>query len=213
MSKINLSLARARRLADKVAAELAPVCDRIEIAGSVRRGAAIVGDLELVAIPKRRGLLPDHGASLLDEKLVALVSDGRLVRDQGGERYKRFGIPAVQGLNLDLFISCADRWGVIFALRTGPADFSKALVTPRKYGGRLTDGLAVHDGRVWPASNVFRGMIDAKGYHGPFVQTSGKPLDTPEELDFLHMAGGWYEPAERRANQPIQDCFKWSNAG
>ena len=47
-----MPLAFATTLAKKLVDELAPYCQRIEIAGSVRRQSAEVGDIELVAIPK-----------------------------------------------------------------------------------------------------------------------------------------------------------------
>lgn len=43
----------AQRLAEQLLSELAPVCERVELAGSIRRGKASVKDIELVAIPKR----------------------------------------------------------------------------------------------------------------------------------------------------------------
>jgi DNA polymerase/3'-5' exonuclease PolX len=40
----------------------------------------------------------------------------------------RYGVVAV-----DLFLATVDNWGAILAIRTGPGDFSKALVTHIKY--------------------------------------------------------------------------------
>ncbi len=209
MSKVTLSLSQAESLAERVADELRPVCERIEVAGSIRRQCATVGDLELVVIPKRRGLWSDHGESLLDEKLNSLVRYGRLIKGKGGERYKRFLFPAMDGLQLDLYIVTPERWGVVLALRTGPAEFSRALVTRRQFGGRLDDELIIHDGRVWLIEHVITGMIDSSDYRGPFFNSSREPLETPEELDFLHLSGGWYDPVERACDLPIQDSFDW----
>jgi DNA polymerase/3'-5' exonuclease PolX len=46
----------AQRIADKLIADLSPHCDRIEVAGSVRRQKPECGDIELVAIPKPYGV-------------------------------------------------------------------------------------------------------------------------------------------------------------
>jgi DNA polymerase (family 10) len=46
-----LPLATARRLAERIAAELAPLCQRVAIAGSIRRGRPEVGDIDLVILP------------------------------------------------------------------------------------------------------------------------------------------------------------------
>jgi DNA polymerase/3'-5' exonuclease PolX len=83
-----------------------------------------------------------------------------------------------EGINLDLFIVTRPaQWGVILAIRTGPADFSKWIVTPRKYGGALPSNCHVEGGRV------LRQQI---------------PLEMPEERDFLDFLGlGWVEPKDR----------------
>ena len=46
-----MKLAPARALAEKVREALAPACMKIEIGGSIRRGQAEVGDIDLVALP------------------------------------------------------------------------------------------------------------------------------------------------------------------
>jgi len=42
----------ARTVAQKIVEELRPACDRIEIAGSLRRGNPAVHDIDLVLLPK-----------------------------------------------------------------------------------------------------------------------------------------------------------------
>jgi DNA polymerase/3'-5' exonuclease PolX len=47
-----IPLARAVSIAETTRAALAPHCERIAIAGSVRRRRSFVGDIELVCIPR-----------------------------------------------------------------------------------------------------------------------------------------------------------------
>lgn len=47
-----MNLAAAQHIADRAYGALAPHCFRISIAGSIRRKAPEVGDIEVVAIPK-----------------------------------------------------------------------------------------------------------------------------------------------------------------
>ena len=179
--KRDMKLADARQLANNLLASLAPACERIEIAGSIRRGNPGVGDIELVAIPKP-GLdlfnAPTYQVTDLDGALARLILEERLALVKGGGRYKQFLLPA-EGIALDLFVVLPPaQWGVIFAIRTGPSDFSTWLVTPRAKGGRLPSYLQVEDGAVW---------------------NGRKPMPTPEEKDFFDLLGLPYmEPGKRQ---------------
>jgi DNA polymerase/3'-5' exonuclease PolX len=54
-SKQRIPLARARIIAGEIVDLLTPVCERIEVAGSVRREKATVGDnIEIVCVPHVR---------------------------------------------------------------------------------------------------------------------------------------------------------------
>ncbi len=178
--KRDMKLAEARHIAASLLISLAPACDRIEIAGSIRRGNPGVGDIEFVAIPKPgQDLFGNltYEMTELDCALARLVQEGRLALVKGGKRYKQFILP--EGITLDLFVVLPPaQWGVIFAIRTGPADFSAWLVTPRSKGGRLPSYLKVEDGAVW---------------------NDRKLLPASEEKDFFDLLGLPYmEPGKRQ---------------
>jgi hypothetical protein len=193
VSKQRIILGQAWRIAERIKEHLAPHCELIEMAGSVRRRQQEVGDIEFVLIPRiRENLLgePDGGGTDLDAQLRADVRDGRLhppILD--GEKQKRFELVGRGGLTLELFIVDPVRWGVAMAIRTGPALFSKALVTERSRGGLLPEGHAVHDLRVWA-----RCTRDGDGE----VLGVAEPLPTPREEDVLRITcGRWVEPWKR----------------
>jgi DNA polymerase/3'-5' exonuclease PolX len=73
-STSRIPLARAVSIAETTQAALAPHCERIAIAGSVRRRKAFVGDLELVCIPRQlaTGLFGD--ALVTDPDFCAVVN-------------------------------------------------------------------------------------------------------------------------------------------
>src|SRR5436309_8123113 len=73
VSKTERPLPEAERIAAAIVADLAPSCARIQVAGSVRRHKEVVGDIELVAIPRYApaGLFGDCTANLLWEHLHA----------------------------------------------------------------------------------------------------------------------------------------------
>src|SRR5215471_6986088 len=71
--------ALARKVAEQLVAELAPRCERIEIAGSLRRGKAEVGDIEILYVPTHGAGADAGGAvrpgrrSLLEQWLTKRV--------------------------------------------------------------------------------------------------------------------------------------------
>ena len=104
----------AKKIADKYIELLKPYCERIEIAGSVRREKPEVKDIEIVAIP---------------QDLIGFSREVNKLQKIKGEptgKYTQRKLP--EGINLDLFISNRRNWGLIFAIRTGSADFSHKIL-------------------------------------------------------------------------------------
>lgn len=159
-------MSEGRKVAYKVAVDFAaevvekltPHCERIAIAGSLRRQRAQIGDIEIVALPRRAVDLfgqadlkrPSALDEFLKEKGVQLAKDGPL--------YKQF---RYGGLNVDLFLpASAAHWGCIYTIRTGSHEFNLWLMnvaSPRA-------GVRFESGRL-------------------LRRLSGVALDTPEEVD------------------------------
>lgn len=195
-----IPLADARFVAATALEVLAPACERIEIAGSVRRGANTCGDVEVVCIPK----LGEPGRDLFGEAIGeppdelhdlcdALRASGRMIprlnklgRESWGRKLKwMFFYPNAgnwkwpEAMALDVYACDAETWGATLAIRTGPADFSHRLVTPKAAGGYC------------PAPLQFKGWRIVE-------RASGEPLPTPEEADVFEALGmDWIEPGER----------------
>lgn len=177
MSKSKLPYADARALAMHLVSLLKPGCERIIIAGSIRRQKPEIGDIELVAMPMLEPVcdlfgMPVEGMerSGLDERLASL----RPVYTKNGAKYKQF---AFEGVSVDLFIASAETWGCVSTIRTGSADFTRWLVTNRRHGGGCPSHLKFNEGRIFNGST---------------------PLDTSEErLVFEALEQPWIEPVER----------------
>lgn len=98
-----MNYADARAIAERLIERLSPSCERIEVAGSVRRQQPFVHDIELVAVPRFEETEPDlfgsptNRRSLVDGALVGL---GEF--NCNGPRYKQ--ILLAEGICLDLFI-------------------------------------------------------------------------------------------------------------
>ena len=63
-----MKLAKAKAIADKYVALLAPFCDRIEIAGSIRREKEEVGDIERMSADA----IVEHVRAIIDNDYYAL---------------------------------------------------------------------------------------------------------------------------------------------
>lgn len=197
-TKHYVHLDTASQVADEILQTLWPACERIELAGSIRRQRQYVGDIEIVAIPRIRRQLdlfsrpvPGQTISELDELADALRAARRLTprpapdgKIAWGQRYKRAVYrpqrPGLPTMAVDLFaVLPPAEWGVIMAIRTGPANLSKLLVTPRAQGGLLPDGFRVQRGRL--------------------ISPTGMPIPTPEETDLFKLLKLRYIPARDRA--------------
>lgn len=181
MAKTKITYQAAVNLAERIIKELSPVCAKIEVAGSVRRQKKMIGDIEIVCIPKPiTDIFGDVvvGSNNLDPHLAYLQLAARIVKgDKWGPKYKKFHLPAMPELSIDLFIPTPEEWGYTYTIRTGCAEFSHKLVTPRQQGGFLPGHLRVGGCRLWDG---------------------GKALETPEEGEFFAALGIAYIPPELR---------------
>ena len=204
--------------AERLRAELGPYCERIEIAGSIRRGKAQVGDIELVAIPRvdrseqrdlfgtvittrEHNYLDAHLRQMLREtppsiyksradlfSELGLLADGVPDVLRWGDRYKRFYFfwgRAGAVIPVDLFLASADNWGAILTIRTGPGDFSTALVTHLKHATpyRQMDGQLV-------------------------IEATGEAVPVPEERDYFDRAGVPYIEPQHRSVPALRKALK-----
>lgn len=129
-------LAEARRTAAHIANTLAPFCHTIEIAGSIRRERPSVGDIEIVALPRRQtdlmgntvpGLMPLE--AFLQEKGVQIIKGGYDAKKKAVQKYMQFRYGR---FSVDLFMpESAAHWGSIFTIRTGSHDFNMWLMNRR----------------------------------------------------------------------------------
>jgi hypothetical protein len=221
--KVRISLGAADVLASALQILLAEASDRVQIVGSVRRRRPVVGDLEFLAVPRPATDLfgkPLDDRTEVDAVLAGLIGQGKLEPgDKAGPKYKRFYVlPAMtpsyasiaeareieqaQRIPLDLYLCRPETWGVLLAIRTGPAEFAEAIVTQTTKGGRLRPDLRVKEGRVWRAG---MGGLDALPIELPTADLliDGdrwyQAIATREEREFLELAGGFVEPHERDA--------------
>jgi DNA polymerase/3'-5' exonuclease PolX len=151
--------ALALRLAEHFQRRFAPYCERVEIAGSLRRLKPEVKDIELVVIPKWETRM-DNTSLFPSEVRVNLLHEafehgvfGTLpgTENQCQLRWIKPGVDAPTpwhiypdgrywrglseykaGCKVDIFLTTPERFGCIFAIRTGAGEFSKQLAIHAK---------------------------------------------------------------------------------
>ena len=127
--------AEALAIAERVVEQLQPHCERIEIAGSLRRERLEVGDIEIVAIPK------PYEVGLFESGIATVVNQWPKVKGELPCKYTQRVLP--EGIKLDLFFARDENWGLIFAIRTGSADYSHKVLASRwaQLGYESRDGM------------------------------------------------------------------------
>jgi len=205
-----VALAEARARAEALVAMMRPHCERCEVAGSVRRGKAEVKDIEIVAVPKweervsgsdlfgaervKTNLLFEWAQGAQQSGLVEWIKPGTpaivpWMIDPNGKYWRALARRPREPLTsatmkLDLFLARPENFGLIFLIRTGPAEFSQKLVTQKCKGGWMPDWMRVQDGRLWQDKDPHK---------------DGEPIFTPDEESVFKAIGmGFVEPGERK---------------
>ena len=173
--KAPMPLDEARPIVDRLVERFTPVCERIEVAGSVRREKPMVGDLEVVVIPK---------GEELNQLLADWMAEGRIRHrpdKKWGERYKsfHFDVGGERTVQADVWIQSPETWGTNFMIRTGSATFTRNMVTRKSQGGWMPDWFKVEKARVWQDGEVVR---------------------TPEEEDIFKLWGMVYVVPQERTD-------------
>ena len=136
-----MELQKALNIAEKVKSLLAPHCERIEIAGSIRRKKPNVKDIEIVAIPK------PFETGLFESGIATVVNKWDKVKGELPCKYTQRILP--YGIKLDLFFAERGNWGLIYAIRTGSAEYSHKVLATQwvKRGYKSEGGYLLYNGR------------------------------------------------------------------
>jgi DNA polymerase/3'-5' exonuclease PolX len=154
-----LPLSTAKKIAVETGNRLLPYCDRLNIAGSIRRAKYEVHDLEIVCQPKwvKTGQVDLFGVDSTEDvvhpefaKIVASIGlvikgkpDGRMMQIELANKHG--GMKTVM---LDLFMPQPHDYYRIYAIRTGSADYSAKVITHawiRKGWRGTPDGLRLEE--------------------------------------------------------------------
>lgn len=165
---------------------LLPFCERIEIAGSLRRKKPFVGDVELLYVPKweelRDGLFDTKLVNLAEEKILDLLLGAVITKrlDKLGNisswgQSNKHAVHAATGIPVDLFATTEDRWWMALVIRTGPKELNVRIMTECRKNG-----------------------LEGHAY-GTFTKIpGGEIVPVGSEREVFQLAGiPWLEPASR----------------
>lgn len=171
---------------------LEPYCERIEVAGSIRRRKDHVGDIEIVYVPKTKkrlkeaALFEDQNVyeteNFADNAIASLVHLGKLRKRLNTQGHPSYGtknklmIAVKSGIPVDFFATTKEAWWNYLVCRTGGADTNTEIATA-----------AQRKGWKWHP------------YKAGFTDAQGRLVKVRSEREVFELAGLDYrEPWERR---------------
>jgi len=120
-----MRLEEATTIAEKVKETLSPYCEKIEIAGSIRRGKPVVHDIDMVLIER-------PSAWLLLNSLIASI--GTIT--QGGDKIKSLWHgDKKSGIAIDIYFATPATWATLLLIRTGSKENNIRLASIAKRQG------------------------------------------------------------------------------
>lgn len=166
-------LHEAAHIAAMAYSALEPITRRIVVCGSIRRGSALCGDVEIVAEPMMNGDLFGDDTPILEPIIRAVEMMGEISK-QGSRYIQVRDIFNEREFNLDLFLCHPPaQWGSLVAIRTGPWQLGQHCMAELKRHGFKHDRGGIYD-------------------------SSGKALSVPDEARFFHYAKVPLVPPEER---------------
>jgi len=138
MAKTRYARAEAEAVAIALRGLLESACERLAIAGSLRRGKPEVGDVELVYVPRVAERVTDllGGTRRVDLAAVEvdrLLAAGLLRKRRNAAGHEAWGaknklaVHVPTGIPVDLFATCEESWWNYLVCRTGPAALNKRI--------------------------------------------------------------------------------------
>jgi DNA polymerase (family 10) len=171
-----LALDKAEKLAAKIVAALAPYCERIEIAGSIRRRRPLVNDIDIVCLPKPGDVAPLRERVLTQTSPITEGKEVILTRLKNGVQLDLW---LAHQPKKDLFTTTPTNFGSLLLCRTGSKEHNIWLVEHAK---RL--------GLSWnPHHGVF-GTCPRRGVNACLASATEEEIFAVLKLDFV--------PPERR---------------
>lgn len=201
-----LSLEKAKKIAIDAGNKLLPYCDRLNIAGSIRRGKYEVHDIEIVCQPKRVkiGQVDLFGEDTRKEEvsadfIKAVNSLGKVVKGKPDGRMMQIEVEnpfgGIKTIMLDLFMPESYDYYRIYAIRTGSADYSAKVIAN---GWRKKGWVGTKDGLRLETECVGNKNAEGKVVWRCIVDNPHLPEQWESEQQFFDWLGVQYLPPNIR---------------
>ena len=193
MTKTKVPREAALSVAEELIALLQDSCERIQVAGSIRRKAPMVSDVELLCIPKTKikevpmlGYTEKIPYDALTARLTGLMEKdtgaapvlAKRPNKNGGVTFgpkNKLLTHLATGIAVDIFTTTHENWGMGLMVRTGPAEWNVAIMQKFKKMG-------------------MRGHA-----YGGVTGSLGNEMECPTEERVFELLNMSYIPPEHRA--------------
>lgn len=169
----DLDRSEVEPLAFKILIEIEPFCEKVQIAGSIRRRKDTINDIDIVVLPKA------HDSWINIIKFLRYEFDA--VTEKQGEKLATLYVPfaSKQGqgyVQLDLYKASQSTWGILLLVRTGSAMHNVHLCNLA-----LAKGLRLQysQGLVDSKGNVIAGKTEEEVFEAlglPFIQPQDREV-------------------------------------
>lgn len=126
---------QAKDIAVNICYKLQPYCDKIHLAGSIRRLKPEVKDIEIICVPKTHNQVSkdlfgvkivQQARSVIPDFSRTVKSLGEILSGNSGGNYMKILLPS--GIKLDLFMPKAEDYYRQYAIRTGSSDYTRKVI-------------------------------------------------------------------------------------
>jgi len=210
--QVKYPFAQAAKAADYILQLLKPHCNRIHIAGSIRRLRPDVKDIEIVCEPKKEflqnGLFQDQGnwhTSKDFTEALMTISDLVLMGNVNGRYMKiRTNSKLCPGITLDLFMPQPDDYYRQYAIRTGSAEYAHNVIAAawkrRGWAGVKDIGLRQISQCIAKIDGAGKGVYILN----PQITNPEKPPVWNSEMELFSWLGLTYtDPEHRELNNHV----------
>lgn len=203
-----MQLAYAKKLSSRVIEVLEPHCERIFVAGSIRRQKATCGDIEIVCTPKRESV----NTSLFGDPVnavtngwvnaLAAITDFNVgFKGKPNGRYMQLTLRNTSEI-LDLFMPVNEDFYRIYAIRTGSAEYAERVLAT---AWRRLGWCGVAGKGLWRIKDC----VNNKGKWALVNPLGDRPPVWTSEEDFFRWLGvEWILPQQREFVNPYPNKHK-----